>query len=702
MQQAAAAASASGNARLRELAASAHTLRQRAYHVIEDHEFGEAVHTDVVDSMLLEARRLIAEIKPTAEVAKDFRGKWEQHKRALVSRRESEIAEHLRQECEAVYRRAEDHTEEELVALSREAHRNEEAATQELAQRLTTPLLDRAVESWRGEVQGGHLVREGPLRDRIRQRVERIATWACEEEDHILRNWEKALGETLAEVNRVDAEAFSAMETMHKARCRLLDETLRGKQKELVGYKKLCKEQLNKIGDDFAAPRESEAPCKAATPKAPPPVQKAYKQVLKERIAVAEARVRYYCEEQTEEAMAQMDAFAAKERAYMSNHDAAMIKVKAELTAELEARLGDMSEQVVALAEQRQLKQEALRERAEWKLTLQQAGARRPTWPREAGHHHHHRQHSPGSPHSQSSSPQSPPTAFGGRTAAASSSSARLSAPPVRHKASFSIAFGREEPDESEGESDDEDLDEPDEAMLHQEQEILRLRKELQDAQDALLRDDCSEWRSDLDSVIETGAAALKAKQAAIGAKAKVLRRGSVLSQADSAESPGSTNTLVSPAALTNGNTFAQDVHDVADTHCKLMHDEFARIRNLKVALSRGRAGRIREAQQLHNWEVLDFEDQILPAVSRLAHEAETAIEVDHALKRGVERIPVAVIASAWKRAFSAVVPIMKHLWDGAGIEEAEREPLVAEIIDALSRAPTVALPSVVTSTVHL
>merc|ERR1712151_1068405 len=187
--------------------------------------------------------------------------------------------------------------------------------------------------------------------------------------------------------------------------------------------------------------------------------------------------------------------------------------------------------------------------------------------------------------------------------------------------------------------------------------------------QAAVMKGDWEQNRNDLMEVAEAGAEGLQGVESAMEAQVKVLRAPS----------------LGDPQAINNA---AARLMKHSEDYATTIRNDFVRVRNMKVALCRARAGYAREAQQQHNWEVLEFEDEVLPAISKLAHEAETAVEVGHALKRGVERIPIWVIIGAWRRGIVAAFPILKHMWDGAQIEKAEREKFVSRLFDALLRAP--------------
>jgi len=79
------------------------------------------------------------------------------------------------------------------------------------------------------------------------------------------------------------------------------------------------------------------------------------------------------------------------------------------------------------------------------------------------------------------------------------------------------------------------------------------------------------------------------------------------------------------------------------------------------------------------------LEDVVLPAVSQLAHEVEVIREVVASSRNGKEKMPVYVIAAAWRRALLASYPVLKRLWETAEIPDAEQKHLVRKICMTLA-----------------
>jgi hypothetical protein len=201
--------------------------------------------------------------------------------------------------------------------------------------------------------------------------------------------------------------------------------------------------------------------------------------------------------------------------------------------------------------------------------------------------------------------------------------------------------------------------------IVKRRQEADDLRSELKAAEVALGKGDWSDWGRDTSEPLEAAAKELMRSEANIEKKMEVLQK-----------KPPEV-----PVAKGNPKVaeYAEDIRSQID-----------RLRNAKACLTQKRKQYARDAQQSHNHAVLDFEERILPSFSKLAHEAEMALEVAHALKRGSDRIPIGSVAGAWRRCILASLTILEQLWDGVGAKEEEREQFLMTVLDALLRAPGV------------
>merc|ERR1712100_551757 len=112
---------------------------------------------------------------------------------------------------------------------------------------------------------------------------------------------------------------------------------------------------------------------------------------------------------------------------------------------------------------------------------------------------------------------------------------------------------------------------------------------------------------------------------------------------------------------------------------------EFTRMRNVKVALSCARSKQVREAMKDYEMHSQQLEDVVLPAVSRLAHEIEVISEVVASSNNGTEKMPVYVIAAAWRRALLATYPVLKRLWETAEIPDSEQKHLIRKVCMTLA-----------------
>jgi len=118
---------------------------------------------------------------------------------------------------------------------------------------------------------------------------------------------------------------------------------------------------------------------------------------------------------------------------------------------------------------------------------------------------------------------------------------------------------------------------------------------------------------------------------------------------------------------------------------------EFTRMRNVKVALSCMRSNHVRQAMQRYDIDSMEAEDDCLPAVSRLAHEVEVMREVCYASKHGRERMPVYIIAGAWRRALLATYAVAQRLWSASNVPDAERKDFIRELCCRLAVEPSTA-----------
>merc|ERR1719329_329005 len=101
------------------------------------------------------------------------------------------------------------------------------------------------------------------------------------------------------------------------------------------------------------------------------------------------------------------------------------------------------------------------------------------------------------------------------------------------------------------------------------------------------------------------------------------------------------------------------------EVYAQCISDEHTRTRNAKVGLVRTRAAHLQDVAARHDWETMELEDDLLPAVSRLAHEVETLREAVFAAECVAGgRPPPPVSASAYRRALSAALPVVRRLWD--------------------------------------
>lgn len=174
-------------------------------------------------------------------------------------------------------------------------------------------------------------------------------------------------------------------------------------------------------------------------------------------------------------------------------------------------------------------------------------------------------------------------------------------------------------------------------------------------------------------------------------------RAGIALRQTESAIAVGTAGArLLPPSPSNHPDVETTDVREAAamiakhpEVYAQSVSDELTRTRNAKVGLVRTRAVHLQDVAAKHDWETIELEDDLLPAVSRLAHEVETLREAVFAAECcavGASRRapPPGVSASAYRRALSAALPVVRRLWEGAGVLEEDRWDFVSRLCDAL------------------
>jgi hypothetical protein len=518
-----------------------------------------------------------------------------------------------------------------------------------------------------------------------------------------MEKWEADLTQYIAEVHAIDSEAFTAMENMHKARCSVMEAAMQRQQGELSVFRNEFQEQLAEVAkgtlqlpqegnENYFRSADLRKAVKRRQHYAPPNTMtpKALDKLMRRRIEVAKAESAAASDAHARAAVVQLANFAMKEQEHLLNFQMAVEKVGPELATSLEDELSKLTQAAQAAARaarEAQTASEAAAHQSENRSQVKKSSSLRkedsngatgkaasklphPAHLRgqvhPAGVHARTNDAKAKDPYDRLDSPQASYCSMdadqhasdgfidedGNHVQNGRASTEMLAESPASSHASRESGLGDREEEFN---------------RRYRRLEIDRQKQELDATKAAVEDGDWVNARKDILEVAEAGAEALKASESALEAQAKALR--------EAKDHKGIT---------TATNRLMKHAEDYAMT----IRSDFVRVRNMKVALCRARAQYARDAQQQHNFEVLEFEDDVLPAISKLAHEAETAVEVGHALKRGVDKIPICVIAGAWRRAIVASFPVLKHLWDGARVEKPEREQFVSRLFDALLRAP--------------
>eukprot|EP00927_Polykrikos_kofoidii_P071287 TRINITY_DN67575_c0_g1_i1.p1 TRINITY_DN67575_c0_g1~~TRINITY_DN67575_c0_g1_i1.p1 ORF type:complete len:781 (+),score=141.39 TRINITY_DN67575_c0_g1_i1:295-2637(+) len=746
---------------------AAAALLYRAREVLEAHQHAE-VSEEEVEALTLDLEALIDDIKPSAEMALEFRQKWEKQKEALISSRESDIERYLAQESEAVSTRVETVAKDELEALQLECSQSDTLATEELSAEHEATIR-RAVSVWRDKVVGASQVRASAIDDVVRAAMRRLYAWSDEEERFIMEGWEEELTKTIAAVHKLDEEALTATERVYRARCSVLDAALKKQQKDLFSFRSEYQDQLADMTNktlalpsatsnnwfktvspvDDSGSRSIKPPVHHRPP--PSATRATLDKLMQRRIAIAKSEAIAASEAHTRTLVDQLAEIALKEQEHLRAFQIASAKVNPELETMLDRTLTRLSheaeEQAAARAAHEEKKQ---RDRSARTRGTQRSGHH---VARDTGRLHTRGVGHEGDSHSHSPSHEENYHSYSFNVELGRESAPRASMPVVygegwqaqhndrssheRHKQGrqFSNVDGRgavghrgpssggrggrmqayppssrrtssrlsregvhplvpsasgEHSDLStlvarsamhdERDQDGSDVTEnastdEDQTRVARKREIAQARKRAKELEAAVLGTDRDELRKELADLGVTGHGALKGAEAALEAQAKVLRSaGSSHRQSEDEQKAGSQ----SHARLMN----------FTGEYAVNIRQDFARARNMKVALSRARAAAARETQQRHNAEVMEFEDELLPAMSKLAHEAERALEVGYALRRGADRIPIGVISGAWRQTITVSLHIIEHIWRAGELEKSECDDFMANLVDTLLKAP--------------
>lgn len=199
--------------------------------------------------------------------------------------------------------------------------------------------------------------------------------------------------------------------------------------------------------------------------------------------------------------------------------------------------------------------------------------------------------------------------------------------------------------------------------------EIVEVRNKVKETRAALRRGDWNgSWRESMVKAAELGQQTLKSMESALKTQAVHLRKSH-----ETGEIEGKA-------------TMASIVKSTQEQR-RSIEQEFGRVRDAKVGLSRSRNAYVKEAIENIDVQARRVEAELFPLITSLAREAETVLELGHAHKRGEERLPAGVIAGAWRRSLAALFPVLLHLWEGAAVSEAQKQAVTRRIFALITRA---------------
>lgn len=621
-----------------QVSAAMTTLRKDVQSLIgpDAGSVGEGVSAAEVGTVLVEAYRLMEKLRPAVAVAREFKWKWAKQKQEILDAKTADIDRAMRRECEAETCRTQAATNEELAALSAENRERCSEATQAFAARHGHALC-QAVDAWRRETPEADLVRASTVDDAVRDAVARIARWSEEAERQQVQRWEEDLAALVAAVHRSDRELLMSTSSMHSARCGVLKATLAKQDRELgLQYCELQSSVNNEIRD---ALEDSKAALKAGVRghhRRAGPAQRHKHHLLagiaEQRTAMVHEEVEAAAEAHRNDALQQLDDFAAREHEHLFAFHTAMHEVVPELTRDFERDIRQLCEGSQNDALESTLLPDAVRPLG---ATPGAGLPGRPPLATGPGHHD---------------------VEAGGRVAATSTA--------TKHHAS-TLSFSDSDAEYS-LQSDGPTRRRLVSAGSDTPDEVAYLRAKLAAAEAALARGDWGQsWRASVDDFSRDASSVVACATEALEAQ-KDIFAAAQLAPTDCLE-------------------------ERAAEHVLGFRHELARIRNMKVALSRARANFLREVAQQQHSAMLAYEDEILTAVSKLAKETETLVEIGHALRGGSDMAPVGIVCGAYRRAAIATLPVLAHIWQETDTPLHEQLQWLARIFDRLARTPSLA-----------
>eukprot|EP00930_Biecheleria_cincta_P097376 TRINITY_DN89098_c0_g1_i1.p1 TRINITY_DN89098_c0_g1~~TRINITY_DN89098_c0_g1_i1.p1 ORF type:complete len:628 (+),score=153.03 TRINITY_DN89098_c0_g1_i1:81-1886(+) len=181
------------------------------------------------------------------------------------------------------------------------------------------------------------------------------------------------------------------------------------------------------------------------------------------------------------------------------------------------------------------------------------------------------------------------------------------------------------------------------------------------------------EWQQDIQDASQDGASLLRQAEAALESQVGAFRKGqgNYVAQHDEKWLRG---------VVTNLTTSTKEYVDG-------LHECFERLQTVKLALNRDRRDKVLETCWNQERLAAEAETELLQSVSKLAHEAEAVKEVGHALRRGSERLPVAVVAACWRNAILASFPVLIRAWQTLRASPAVQNDFLARLLAVFARS---------------
>eukprot|EP00438_Fugacium_kawagutii_P012752 Skav203757 [mRNA] locus=scaffold68:660291:662012:+ [translate_table: standard] len=206
-----------------------------------------------VQQMMLEVKKLSADLQPMLTLMNEFKTKWEAQKRSLLQQKRLEIDSFLRDQDEQALRNFSKTAEAEVAEMT-----NAKLKTSAFVAKDLEDLLEKAVEDWRSETHGAGLVKASDVEKATRMMMQRVHAWSCRQEDQLLTSWKEMLRRLLTELLRLDFSNFQTLDGKLFARRQIVDDMLQRQRQQLAQATKQMQDTLTQRSLEMLVPDREE------------------------------------------------------------------------------------------------------------------------------------------------------------------------------------------------------------------------------------------------------------------------------------------------------------------------------------------------------------------------------------------------------------------------------------------------------------